>query len=290
MKKKWSVTSVFVLASIIVYILACFLPAYTELYEPYKEACYRESSGFWCLFYGAFFIIPITLFGLLNPEDNWVLIWYANVFYVIAIYRLLNHYKHLKTIIYAFLAVLIGVFFSYVDTFYVVQDGTFETSCLQPGYFFWELSFIVVLVVSVWNGVQEFYNKKEIARMYVLSSLSILFVCIALVICYTHVFQGKTNNIAFDEDKQCIITEEYCKRIIIYDEITENTDTLHRARHEKRKKELNLNEIQDYFISLRPLKSNQNYIITNISYPNKKFEKIRIHINKDGHAKIASTE
>lgn len=295
-----SITSVIILVSIMTYAIACLLPAYTELLEPYSIACYRDSSGLWCLFWGLITVAPITIYGPFNPDDNWVLIWYANVFYMIAIFRLLhNKYNNFRTLIYAFFAVSVSVIFSYVNPHYIVKDSDYEIAYLKPGYFLWVLSFTILLGAAVWKQAIEFNSKKNKTMTFLLSCLSTIFIVVSLGICYIHVFHNRTNTILLDQKKQCLITDNYCSRIVIYDAITENTDTLHRAPNVKRKTEVKISELGEYFYTTNipkkhdevvSLNNNHDYIITNITFPDKQFMSIHLYVNKNGHATIASTE
>ena len=288
---------VLVLVSIAIYITSCTLSAYTEISAPYGNEYYPtfycDMSGYRCLLWGGLFM-PLSVFGFYDPHFNWALIWFANVFYMIVIYRLLFHKKILFTIIYSFLAVGLSTLFSYIDPYYPYKDVSAQIAYLGPGYFLWVLSIVSILVVAIWNGLRELYNKQERLRFYLLSILSISVVISALAISYTHVFQTRTNNIALDEEKQCFITDNYFNRIVIYDVLSEKKDTLYREYGVNKQRAFRVTGINTYFHDLycwaSPLKQDNNYIITNITFPDKQFMSIHLYVNKNGHATIASTE
>ena len=295
MKRNECILTILLTLSLAIFIYSCTLPAYMEMAGPdydYNDfpMYYRETSGLWCLIFGGV-VMPINIFGFYDPHHNWTFIWFANVFYVIAISRLYLRKRIFFTIIYALAAISISTLFSFLSPCYPYKDFYGQVAYLESGYFCWVLSIAIVFGIATWQGLQELSLKNEGTKMSSLLCFSTLYLVLTIGICYTKVFWDKTNGIDFDNDRQCFVARNYLNRIEIHDAITEKTDTLYRDYDIHRKKEINIEEMGTYWgLSENPFEKNHNYIITNISYPNKKFEKIRIHINKDEHAKIASTE
>lgn len=279
--------------SLAFFIYSCTLPAYMEIagsdYNS-NEIYYKGLSGIWCFLWGGLFM-PINIFGFYDPHHNWTFIWFANVFYVIAISRLYLRKRSLLTTIYALAAISISTLFSFLNPCYPYKDFYGQIAYLESGYFYWELSIAIVFGLATWQGVQELSLKKEGTKMFTLVSFSVLYLVLTLGISYTQVFLNRTNDIDFDNEMQCFVMRNYLNRIEVYDAITEKTDTLFRGFDIHRKKEISIDEVGTYFgLSKNPLEKNHNYIITNITYPDIKLEKIRIQVNENGQGKIANAE
>lgn len=295
MKLNNGILTILLTLSLAFFIYSCTLPAYMEMAGPDYDCndfpmYYREISGFWCLTWGGI-LMPVFLCGFYDPHFNWALIWFANVFYVIAISRLYLRKRIFLTIIYALAAIPISTLFSFLSPCYPYKDFYGQVAYLESGYFYWVLSIAIVFAIATWHGLQELSLKNEGTKMFSLLCFSTLCLVLTLGICYTKVFWDKTNDMDFDNDRQCFVARNYLNRIVIHDAITEKNDTLFRDYDIHRKKEISVDEMGTYWgLSDNPFEKNHYYIITNISYPDKKFENIRIRINKDGYAKIASTE
>lgn len=289
------IQSVLLTLSVAFYIYACTLPAYMEMAGPdysYNDIpmYYRELNGLWCLIWGGLFM-PINIFAFYDSHHNWTFIWFANVFYLIAIYRLYWGKRVFLTIIYALVAISISTLFSFLAPCYPYKDFYGQIAYLESGYFYWELSIAIVFGIATWQGVKEQSSKYKGSKVIIPVCLSMIYLAISIGFSYTQVFWDKTNDIDFDNERQCFVMRNYLNRIEIYDAVTEKTDTLFRGYDVRRKKEISVDEMDAYFSSSENiLEKHHSYLITNITYPDKKYKKIRIYINDNGQGQIANTE
>lgn len=263
-------SDLFVYISIIIFVVACFFPAFYELGVIDTDVTVRPFPGWMCLTSGIF--VPIALFGFYDPDINWILVWNANLLFLISI-ALYFAFKKIRWQLIAIIGTtLIGLLFLFVDCplyGYGINDDKCRTIVeLGVGYYLWLLSFFSMLL-----GICIRYYSQHRKHVHIVFLLSLLIVSSGLFyLLYTNE-KHKSNFIKIDEDNRCLITDDIIEKLIINDGRISNLlvrkgDKLRKLKITELEKEFRIIPV-DFSKSRRidfPLKKNKAYTIFNISY------------------------
>lgn len=137
---KIRISNLFILTSIFLYIITCFLPCF---YVEEKDNVYN-----------GFFVLLLGWIGVFIHDDIkfYYISWYANMFYLISL--LLR--KHNISILFAGLALIFSFFF--IGCPYIIVDEAGHTSSIVKmdiGYVLWIISMLLLLIGVFLHYVQR---------------------------------------------------------------------------------------------------------------------------------------
>lgn len=268
MKIKYSDILVFI--SIIIFVVACFFPAFYELGVIDADVTVRPTPGWACLPAGLF--VPVALYGFYDPDINWILVWNANLFFLISIALYFASKKIRWQLIAIIGTMLIGLLFLLVDYpmyGYGINDDECRTIVeLGVGYYLWLLSFFSMLL-----GICLRYYSQHSKHVHIVFLLSLVVISFGLFYLLTTNDKHKSNFISLDEENRCLIADDNIEKLIINDGIF---STLLVRNGEKLRK-LKITELEkgfriiplDFSKSRKidfSLKKNDAYTIFNISH------------------------
>lgn len=146
--KKQIIKKIIASTSAIVFLIACFNPAFevTHITIPSDVA-----QGYACFIFGGFGIYCFYL---------WNFVWLANPLYILSLVSFagIEDDKYVnKSIILSLCSVIIGISFYYCDSICINESGSPSgVGSLYLGYYLWVLSFIIQLVgVSLYKIIKS---------------------------------------------------------------------------------------------------------------------------------------
>lgn len=271
--------------SILIYILACLMPAYVEAVNSssflrYNESSwteYRDCPGFVCLFSGIFLPLGL-LFGYWGTA-----VWLANVYYFSALFLLFCHFKKQWPIIsFAIVSIIIGSTLMFYTLQFADRDYFCWIESLLSGYYLWLLSFVTLFV----GLLVEYLPPTAKRGLTLIYGISMIPVCTCII---TSSLDKGDNSIIFDEKTQCLVANKSLDALIIDDGTNETL--LKRGVGSD-----SVIALKDIFSSFRLVEKNSSpitftenniYEIYNATYVRAPKQKIRIEISRDGWAQLA---
>lgn len=269
-----------ILISILIYILACFMPAYVEarnlsIWLTPVETEYLDYPGFACLLSGIF--LPLALMA-----GYWgTAVWLANAYYFGALFMLFCHIKKRWTIILCvLLSIAIGSTLMLFTLRYADRNYFCWIESLLSGYYLWLLSFMTLLVGLLVDYLPQ-TTKWWSSLIY---SIGLIPVCTYIIV---FTLDKGDNSICFDEENQSLVSNKSLDALVIDDGT--HTSFLKRIAGND-----SVVALKDIYFSFTPtendttpikLLSNNTYEIYNTTYVRVPKQKIRIEICSDGRAK-----
>lgn len=263
-------SDLFVYFSIIIFMVACFFPAFYELVVIDADVIVRPFPGWMCLTSGIF--VLIALLGFYDPDINWILVWNANLLFLISIALYFAFKKFRWQLIAIIGTMLIGLLFLFVD-YPVYGYGIDDDKCrtiveLGVGYYLWLLSFFSMLL-----GICIRYYSQHRKHVHIVFLLSLFIVSFGLFYLLSTNENHKSNFIYIDEDNRCLMADDNIEKLIINDGI--HSTLIVRKGNEQRY--LRLTDIDQGWrvvhiefkacgTDILPLKKNNAYTIYNISH------------------------
>lgn len=275
-----------ILISILIYILACFMPAYVEARNPpsnnwiaYAWTEYRDYPGFACLLDGI--LLPL---GLMNGYWG-TIVWIANAYYFSALFLFFSPIKRqwpiictIMSIICVIISIIIGSTLMFFTLHYGDRDYYCWIESLLSGYYFWLLSFITLLIGLLSDNFSQ-----------TVKQWGSLIYCIGMIPIFTHIivptFDKGDNSIIFDEDSQCLVANKSLDALVIDD----GTHMTFLKRIADSDSVIALKNIYSSFTPTdcesTPINlSNNIYEIYNATFVRVPQQKIRIEVSADGKA------
>lgn len=278
--------NVLYLISILIYVLACIMPAYVEArnsswdaFNLTAETIYEDCRGWACLLDGI--LLPL---GLL--KGYWgTIVWIANAFYFSALLLSLllppNVGPFIKVcpIIFSFMSVVIGSMLMFFTLRYCTKDYFCWIDQLLAGYYLWLLSFNTLLI----GLFADLLSKKPRRWFSFAYSISMIPICVSIILPTN---AKGDNSIRFDDASQSLIANSSIDALVIDDGIQK---CLIKRRNEV-EGPITLKDLESSFFPVErgsnpiTLKENRIYEIYNATQVRAPRQKIRIEISADGKA------
>lgn len=277
---KKSNLNLIILTSVLIYILACFMPAYVEARNPSvwltpEGTEYLDYPGFACLLSGIF--LPLGfLFGYWGTA-----VWLANAYYFTALFLIfVQNKRHWLRIAFAILSVIVGSTLMFFTLRFVTKNYFCWVDSLLSGYYLWLLSFITLLVGLLIDKLPATV-KRWLSLIYV---VGIIPMCICIIMS-TH--DKGDNAIAFDERTQSLVAPQSLDALVI-------DDGTHKTFLKRIKGSDSIVALKEVLSSFAPienqstltfLRANNTYEVINTTFVRVAQQKIRIDIDSNGKAK-----
>lgn len=266
--------------SILIYILACFMPAYVEARNPSvwftpEGTEYQDYPGFACLLSGIFLPLGLLL-------GYWgTAVWLANAYYFTAMLLLfIPNKRHWLSIVFAILSIIVGSTLMFFTLRFVTKDYYCWVVSLLSGYYLWLLSFITLLAGLLIDKLPA-PAKRWSSLIY---GIGIIPLCISIIM---STLDKGDNAIAFDEGTQSLVATKSLDALVIDD----GTHKTFLKRIKGSDSLVALKEIHSLFASIESqsapinFRANNTYEIYNATYVRVPQQKIRIDFDANGKAK-----
>lgn len=266
--------------SILIYILACFMPAYVEARNPSvwftpEGTEYQDYPGFACLLSGIFLPLGLLL-------GYWgTAVWLANAYYFTAMLLLfISNKRHWLSIVFAILSIIVGSTLMFFTLRFVTKDYYCWVVSLLSGYYLWLLSFITLLAGLLIDKLPA-PVKRWSSLIY---GIGIIPLCISIIM---STLDKGDNAIAFDEGTQSLVATKSLDALVI-------DDGTHKTFLKRIKGSDSLVALKEVLSSFAPIENqstpiiflaNNTYEVINTTFVRVPQQKIRIDFDANGKAK-----
>lgn len=158
MKTKHKYEMLSIALSLLVLVAACFFPAYYTV----CEGVHSSTPGYYCLIGGPV-SLPFSVIFISDPNENWHLIWFANVPYALAIYYFYKRKK--RALAFAALALAVGCIFETCHPVWFNGRDSLEPIVMAgkgAGYYLWLASLAILLAGII---LRPLFSRSKPRRM-----------------------------------------------------------------------------------------------------------------------------